>query len=334
MATVTARRVYVPTEGWDAYVGGDLLVDGGNVGAGVYQGRAFPTTTIATGGGVTYDAVTKAYTIAAGVTIEDQEIPGFVILGPGARLLNCHVIGPAAEVTVGRAMVRGTSTGYTGSTAFVDFCTIDPEVTSSYYDGLGPVNLAVTRSVVKNATDGVRAFDYLAANGGRCNLYLESVKVYSLAQQIPDVAGGRDMTHSDGIQLQGNPSGSATDVHLKWCDINARHSTTKGYQPATNEYLSAVMLSPNVGAIRATFTECVLSGAPNLHVINSLAGSLSSTSSLAIVDSRIERPGWLGAGSTADPVVAWSVNAAGTLVTTNTGNTFLDNGSAVSITYV
>ncbi len=303
--------------------GTTMPVPGVNVGAGT-SGHATPTQTITTGGSVSLSGVT--YTISGPVS--NRVIPGFVNLTAAGSLTNCLVTGPPTAQAVGRAIVQGPASG--GQAATVDFCTISPTVPTSYYDGVGSTNLHVTRSVVRNCTDSLRVFDWAAANGGTCNFRFLDSWAGELCQHEPDIAGNRDRTHNDSAQMQGNPNGSATDILIDGSVLDARGSTTDGVIPAVKGSLAGVMVTPagSIGPVKMTVTRSWLLG--GLHTVNCLNANLTSASVVVITDTRFERPGT----DPYAPSVAWSVKATNGPTITNTGNTYIDNGAPVSVTYI
>lgn len=315
-----ARRLQQAVSIFDTFVLGTTEPNGGvNVGAGVI--RAYPTNTISVGGVVSLSGST--YTIAAGATVSNVVIPGFVNLNNGSVLENCVVTAPPTEQTTGRPIVKGP-TGGTTNLAIVRFCTINPTASSPYYDGVGYTNLRVERTWIKNTTDGVAAFDNFS-NGG-CNLLLTGCLIESLAQFRPDYAypGTRPETHNDGAQMQGNGSAtSADDIYFDGCKINARHSTTQGDIPPTLTQIAALMLTPNVGNVHMTYTRGWLLG--GIYCVNAGSNTLSG-SDLVITNNRFERPGT----DAEAPTVALAVDAS--LSLTASGNTYIDNGQPVPVT--
>jgi hypothetical protein len=304
-------------------------IGGVNIGAGIYEERDYPTATAPTGGGITYNSTNKEWTVSAGVTLENRVFPGFVNLGDGARLINCPITGPDAEVTNMRALVQGPST--TGQ-AYLDWCTIDPDIPSAYYDGIGR-GLWVTYTDVKNVVDGIRAFS-TSANGVR--IRAEAVHIHSMTQFAPDYAynggAGRAETHNDGIQCQGNPNGDDTDIYLDGCWIDARHSTTKGDTPPYREQIAAIMITPqsSQGAVHMTYTRGWLSG--GVYCVNAGSDTVDDygPSSLVLTGTRFERPGTNVYGDGRAPDVALALDA--NLIRTLSGNTYEDNGAAVPVT--
>lgn len=289
-------------------------VGGGNVGAGVL--RAYPADIITVDGPVSLSG--SVYTIAAGATVVDRIIPGFVNLGDGATLENCAVTGPTSEVATVRAMVQGPTTGL----AEVRFCTIEPQVASAYQDGVGPRNLLVDRSWITGVTDGARAFN---TAGGPINLELRASLIEFMAQFAPDVPNSRTETHNDGIQVQGTAATVADDdVLIDGCKINARHSTTKGNIPPYRDQISALMMTSNVGQMRVAVRDSWLLG--GIYCINAGSDGLTSATHLTVTGTRFERPGT----DALAPDVALAVDASVTL--THSGNTYIDNGATVPVT--
>lgn len=325
-AGVTYTRTPANPYVWTAPEREDLLADGFvlgvteplggvNVGAGVF-GRLVPEQEIVEEEGVTLGP-DYLWTIAADVTVRDRVIPGRVRLGSGARLVNCVVTGPPQEVAFNTALITGPSTG---PVARVEFCTVDPEVASPYYDGIQS-GLRVQRSWLKNITDGVRGFD---TSVGMCRIRMDGCLIESLTQFTPDYAtGDRPETHNDCAQFQGNPNGSLTDLMFVGCSLNARHSTTKGDVDLLHRAeISALMLSPNVGSVHITFRDGWLRG--GIYCVN--AGSdLLDGSELTLTDSRFERP---GTGPLA-PDIAFAVDDTILPGLTESGNTYIDNGEPV-----
>lgn len=304
----------------DGFILGTTEPDGGvNVGVGVF-GRPTPAETIAEGPDVTLGPDAE-YQIAEGATVSDVIIPGRVRLGVGARLYNCIVTGPPTEVTFNLALVTGPASGPGAS---VDFCTIDPDTASPYYDGIAD-GLTVRRTWIKNVTDGVRAFNQVS---GTCRVRMEGCLIESLAQFTPDYAfpGGRPETHNDCAQMQGNPSGDLNDLYFDGCKFNGRHSTTKGDVAELHRAeIAALMLSPNVGDVHVTFTRGWLLGG----IFCANAGNDALTGSeLTLTDTRFERPGT----DTLAPDVAFAVDDTLLPGLTQSGNVFIDNGEPVPVT--
>lgn len=320
--------------GWsDMWAGGGLIgllkpIGGTNVGGGIFEDRPFPSATLTTGAGITYNATTKRFTLAAGVVIEDKVVPGFLSGAAGSKAINCHIAGPDTEYTGGYlAMVEGPSS--VGQME-LEWCTIDPNVASAYYDGIGR-GVVARYCDVKNVVDGVRGFS-TSVNGVRIQCY--ATHFHSSAQFRPDYANSnRDETHNDVmVQAQGNPSGDDNDLLFDGCWGDGRHSTTKGTLPATRAQISAIMITPqaSVGAVHMTCRNSWLSG--GLYCVNGGSDTVDDygPSSLVLTGNRLERPGTdvYGDGRAPDVAIALDPN----LVRTVSGNVYEDNGAPVPIT--
>ena len=322
MPTVTGSRVFGPAAAF--ILGTTEPVGGSNVGTGIVASAPSANVTV-DGTIVTYNATTEVYTVAAGQTVERKIFPGFVNLAAGATIRNCLVSGPPAEHASDRALVQGPTTGSTRAT--VSFCTIDPTVASPYYDGIHALNIYAERTWIKNTTDGFRVYN---TGGGAINFLGEGCLSESMAQFAPDYVNSRTETHDDAAQMQGTTAAglTAADVYFDGCKLDARHSTTKGNIPPYRTQLSALMLTPNVGPVHSTFTRGWLRG--GMYCINAVHASLSSTSHLTVTSTRFERP---GTGTNA-PSVAFAVKSGSTLTLVQSGNTYIDNAAAVSVTYI
>lgn len=286
-----------------------------NVGAGILG--AMPTTTITNGTGVSISG--QVCTIAPGTIVESRVFPYFVNLGDGAHLINPVFTGPATEQATSRALVQGPSSGK----AYVSWFTVDPQTPSSYYDGLGSANLEVSYGYIRDITDGFRVYNTL---GGPVNYRMYACAVEALAQFMPDVANSRTITHNDGAQLQGTSYGSAPDddVLMIGCSINARRSTTAGNATSGQpDNVAALMLTPNVGAIKLIFRTGWLSG--GVATVNAGADNLAG-SRLEITDTVFEKP-----GTSADSP-SWALLLDASLTRVLSGNTYRSDGTAVGVT--
>jgi hypothetical protein len=305
-------------------------IGGTNVGMGFYENRPEPSVTISTGTGITFNNTTKAYAIST--TVEDRVIPGFVDLTSTGYLINCHVIGPAVEITTGnRALVAGPSSGQ----GRVDWCTIDPQTPSAYYDGFGH-GIWARFCDVKNVIDGVRGHS-TSVNGFRGKF--EACEFHHAVQFAPDYANGnRQETHNDVlIQCQGNPNAPGATALLKCADIffdgcrgNARHSTTKGDIPPYRDQIAAIMMTPAVGPCYMTFTRGWLYG--GIYCVNAGSNELNDGSALIITDTRFEKPGTDAFGDGRAPDIALGLDSG--LIRTASGNTYISDGTNVSVSSV
>lgn len=306
---------------------GALDIGTTNIGAGIFQGRPFPTATISVGSGITFNSTSKRYTIST--VVEDKVIPGFVTLTETGVIRNCHLAAPATEYTSGfTAMVEGPAT--TGS-GLVEWCTIHPNVASAYYDGIGR-GITARYTDVAGVIDGTRAFS-TSVNGFRGRF--EACSFHDSPQFAPDYAysGTRPETHNDvGIQAQGNPNGDNDDIYYDGCRINARHSLTQGNLPPYRAQIAAIMITPqaSVGAVHMTYTRGWLYGGDYCVNAGSDTVSLYGGSSLVITNTRFERPGTNMFGDGRAPTVALAVDSG--LALTAFGNTYIDNGLPVPVT--
>lgn len=319
--------------GWsDPWVGGTLIgtlkpVGGTNVGAGLLEGRPYPTATIATGTGITYNATSKRYTISTVVT--DRVIPGFVTLTATGELENCEIQAPPVEYTSGyTALVEGPATVGQGK---IRWTTIKPTVASAYYDGIGR-GVEAYYCDVQGVIDGVRGFS-TSVNGARIQCY--AVHFHSSPQFRPDYAhsGGRPETHNDiVIQAQGNPNGDDNDILFDGCWGDARHSTTQGTTPATRDQIAAIMITPaaSQGAVHMTYRNGWLTG--GIYCVNGGSDGVDDygPSSLVLTGNRFERPGTDVYGDGRAPDVAIALDSH--LIRTVSGNVYEDNGLPVPVT--
>lgn len=311
--------------GWlDTFVLGTTEPVGGvNVGAGVFEGRAFPTQTITTGGAVSYNSGNGIYTITSG-TYEDLVIPGFVQLSAGVVLINCHIKATVTEQTSERQLAQGPTTS---GQAELRFCTIDPQTPSPFYNGMSQ-GIKAVRCWIKNCTDGIKAYS-ASASGAR--IRGEGCLIDNLSQFRPDYADDvpyRPETHNDGIQFHNTLD--AADVSFLGCKFNGRHSLTAGDVPATQTQIAAVMFTViGGGESHGSFDYCWFLG--GMYCVN--AGSDSAEmadSSLSITNSRFERPGTDEYGDSRAPAAALAIDSS--LNFTDGGNTYIDNGQPVPIT--
>jgi hypothetical protein len=325
------------TIGWaDPWEAGALVgtlkpVGGTNVGAGIFEDRPTPTATLPFTGlpaGVTYNSTTKRFSLAAGVVLRDLVIPGFVTGAAGSELENCRIVGPATEYTGGYlAMVEGPSTS---GQMTLRWCTIDPDVASAYYDGIGR-GVAAYYCDVKNVVDGVRAMS-TSVNGARIQCY--ACHFHSAVQFRPDYANGdRNETHNDvGCQCQGNPNGDDNDILFDGCWSDARHSLTKGTLPPTHVQIAAVMITPasTQGAVHMTYTRGWLTGGDYCFNAGSNGVNAYGPSSVVVTYNRFERPGTNTYGDGKAPNVALALDPS--LARVVTGNVYEDNGAPVPVT--
>lgn len=318
--------------GWsDPFAGSGLgtvePIGGVNVGAGFYQDRPFPTATITIGNGVTFNSTAGRYTVAAGVTIENVVIPGFLTLADGALARNVYVKAPPTEKLAGQALVEGPNTLGQGR---IEWSTIAPEVASAYYDGIGR-GIRAYACDVYDITDGTRGFS-TSVNGVRIQCY--ATEFHHAAQWRPDYAtSNRAETHNDvGVQGQGNPNGDDNDLYFEGCRVNARHSLTKGTGSPTRNQIAAIMVTPaaSVGAVHLTYKNGWLYG--GIFCVNAGSDGVNSfgPSSVVITGNRIERPGTDIFGDGRAPDVALAIDP--TLARTISGNVYVDNGAPVPIT--
>jgi hypothetical protein len=321
--------------GWsDPFASGLLIgyvkpIGGTNVGAGIFEARPYPTATLTTGTGITYNATSKRFSLAAGVVIEDKVIPGFLSGAIGSKAINCVLAGPPAEYTGGyTAMVEGPAT--IGQME-LEWCTIAPTVASAYYDGIGR-GVKASYCDVKGVIDGTRGFS-TSVNGVRIQCY--ATHFHSSPQFRPDYAysGTRGETHNDVVvQCQGNPNGDDNDLLFDGCNGDARHSTTQGTTPATRDQISAIMITPSasVGAVHMTYKNGWLSG--GLYCVNGGSDGVDDygPSSLVLTGNRMERPGTDVYGDGRAPDVAIALDTH--LIYTVSGNVYEDNGAPVPVT--
>lgn len=314
-----------PAPPWsDPFVHRETKPSASNTGVGYYEDRDVPTINATGSTGVSYNSGSKVYTVASGITVENRVFHGFVDLGNNAYLRNCHIIGPPSEVTTVRALVQGPSTS---GQATIEFCTIDPQTASAYYDGIGR-GIFARRCHIMNVTDSVRAFS-TSSNGAR--IRVEDCLLERMAQFSPDYVNTRGETHNDHIQFQGNPHGNNDDIVLDGCAVNARHSLTKGDIPPYRAEIAAVMMTPqnSVGAAHGKVIYCWLEG--GMYCVN--AGSnnaLMSSSSLEVSDCKFERPGTDAYGDGRAPT--WALGVDNSLNFIGVGNTYIDNGQPVPVT--
>lgn len=271
-------------------------------------------------------------TLAAGDVLTGKRINGFVDMVPGARLSNCYVAGPTAEITSGtRPLIRVTAapSAVGGPRAEIEFCTIRPQVPSARVDGVGYRSYHMTRSIVQDTTDGWRFFADAGSNG-LVNVLVEDTALLNLVQFRPDYANGnRAETHNDGAQGEYN-AGGEDDAVFDGVSINPQFVTYAGTQPLVAPPLnqSAFMVSPNSGLGDRVFLKVQYSWLyRGVYTINAGAGT-NSLGGLWLLNNRFERPGAPGvpAGNPEKSIVIDT-----TMPRTVTGNTYMDNGAAAPI---
>ncbi len=291
-------------------------VGGVNVGAGVIA--AYPTTNIPIGGAVSYNSSNGVYTITSG-TWENYVIPGFAECSADVVLRNCAIIGTVTEQTSERQLVKGPTTS---GQMTLEYCTVDPQTPSAYYNGISQGVKAV-RSWIKNTTDGIKAYS-TSSNGAR--IRCEGVLIDQLTQFAPDYAASRTETHNDCIQTHH----FLDTVELVGCKLNGRHSLTKGDIPPYRAQIAAVMCTViSGGEFRLTLDQCWLLG--GIYCVNAGSDSVEMADSyLTITNSRFERPGTDQFGDGRAPSIALVVDNS--LNFTGSGNTYIDNGQPVPVT--
>lgn len=296
-----------------------------NVGAGIFEGRAFPTEQLVAGSGVSYNATTKRWTIST--TVTNKVIVGFVTLTATGVIENCHVSAPATEYTAGfAALVEGPATSGQG---IVRWCTIAPNLPSAWYDGVGR-GILISYSDIFDVVDHFRAFS-TSANGVRINAI--ACDMHSAAQFRPDYAysggTGRAETHNDIIQAQGNPNGDDDDLSFYGCRGDARHSLSAGTIPATRAQIAAIMITPasSQGAVHMAWDWGWLLG--GMYCVNAGSDGVNAygPSSMRITYTRFERPGTNIYGDGRAPDIALACDPS--LIVDHHHNTYIDNGATV-----
>lgn len=326
----------------DAFTLGVTEPTDANSGAGVI--RPFPTIVI-----------TGDVTVPNGTVLADRIIDGKVnLVGTGA-LENCYLRGPA-DGSVGdqRTIIRtdsatGNFTGavdvrdvnFTGAIGSTDtsgpgghsanipvpnvrFCTIRPSNPTSYMGGIGNKNYYAYRCNITETVDGFAVF---ASTPFLSNTRGEGNYAASLAQFRPDPAnGGRDHTHNDIVQYQGNQGGPLDSIWIG-NGFNGRRSNVSGTLPpeTTPAFIATFTISVSVpvgaGEVNTYVTKNWLRG--STQIFN--GGSPDNAAGeITVIDNLFERPGLAADGPTRSLVI----HSNSTRITTP-ANHYLDDGTTV-----
>jgi hypothetical protein len=277
------------------------------------------------------EVVNGNVTIAAGETVSDKWINGFVDMVPGARLRNCYVAGPATQITSGtRPLVRVTQapTAVGGTRAEMEYVTIRPQTPSARVDGVGYRSFHMVRSIVQDTTDG---WGFFADNGsnGLVNVLVEDSALLSLVQFRPDVPINRSHTHNDGAQGQYN-SGGENDAVWDGCSINPQFVTYAGTQPLETpvQHQAAFMVSPNAGLGDRVYLKVQYSWLyGGVYTVNS-GTDTNDLGGIWLLNNRFERPGAPGVPA-GNPEKSIVIDAS--MPRTVSGNTYMDTGDPVPV---
>lgn len=265
--------------------------------------------------------VTGTVTVSAGQTLENVIVVGRVVMtGANPTLRNVEVRG---NISSGEAQVVDTTAA---TNALIDFCEIWNTTGWGGANGVGKKNFTLNRSYVHHVVDCVR-INNTANHGGPV---AATVRDSLLGEQIldtPDPLYTRTdkKTHSDGIQIE-----DGTGILIEGCTIPGMHTTdgTSSVVNTTSSYpftpvtsggiahpqaLSAIMISPYSGAvISVTIRQNFLGGGEvTINGADSASGS--------ITNNKFYR--------TSLQSVAIYPTSGGT---TRSGNTYIDNGAAVT----
>lgn len=270
------------------FVLGETEASPDNTGGGTYvesdgSQRAAPTIVVNTD-----------ITVGPGQVYEDRIINGRLLVDGSAtpgRARNCIVRGSATPPTSGSTLnlvsiINLPATLVEGAPqAILENVTIDPQVASNWWAGIGNKNYKTIRCLIRNVVDGYSIFSSTA--DGIVNVSDEGSYVGELTRFAPDVAYNnttpRDETHDDCIQNQGskdNPIFTGTT-------LNARQSQTKSSPlPPVRSNLAAVMLNANTQTRAGIILrKAVLKGGIFCVNVGIASGYVEMT------DCKVERPG-------------------------------------------
>lgn len=211
-------------------------------GTGSYANRPLNTGT---------DTINANVTLAAGETMSNKIINGYVDMTNTSSLINCRVRGnasPPTTVTGSRPLVRVTdhTVASGGSRAQIIHCDIEPQTPSPYWEScVGNRGYEVTRSRLAGTSD---IFGVFGANslGGYANIRVkDSFSPFMVFWQAasPGIVHPSDInTHNEFAQFQGN-LGTVDDVVFDGNAIYARFDLTKGSTPTAPAEVPATVFA-------------------------------------------------------------------------------------------
>lgn len=176
----------------------------------------------------------------AGAVIENLDIFGKVIIqAANVTIRNCRIRGGVATSNVG--LVTCFSAACTG--ARIEFCELRPDNPSVWWDGVIGHGYTAYRNHVYWTVDGFGA--YLASGEGLdVGVQIQGNYVHDLSLISPDPNHSDNLTHSDGIQVQGGWSGQIVGNNIQgfWQPNNG--TGWPGYDPAHNDPMNGA-INPN-----------------------------------------------------------------------------------------
>lgn len=266
----------------------------------------------------------------AGTVIENLDVFGKItVQAANVTIRNCRVRGHNAQATNG-GIIQATSAACSG--LVVEDCLLVPDYVHVYWTGIIGHDYTVRRTEVYGTVDGFGVYNTTNANGA-ANVTISACWVHDLAYIEPDPNHGDNRTHNDCIQVQGN-----SNITISGNLLEANASATLG-TPGLNPYSpsvtgQAIGLTPNVGPItNVTISDNWLDyGASSITII---PGSHGTSTTAIITGNRFGRNQVLVGGVrrpiTVDPSLTIPNFPASTGPDTASGNTWLDNGSPVTI---
>lgn len=279
-------------------------------------------------GGLTPHSGTFTVTAAmSGQTISNLNISGNLIIDSGVT-----------EVHFVNCLIRGV--GFTGSDLIkinapvsanitFDFCEIRSDDNWIGAIGIGRDGMVVRRCYVHHLTDAIR----VTGN----DTVVEGNVLGPLLLRTPDIQTRTDnKTHSDVIQIEGGArarirgnklfamattDGSSNVTHILSADPFTPTTSTDTNGRAHPQALSALMFTPNVGAVTDFLVEGNWIYGGEIAINAGSAGN--STSIGSIINNKFDRNQWY-LGHTID------IDPTGTDITA-TGNVYMDNSAAVTV---
>lgn len=256
------------------FVVGETYPDETTVGAGVI--RPYPTAE--------HHGVLELYG-DAGAPIVDTIFYDLVrIYGHGYTFENCVFRGPVERVEGSNIVfVDAQSSG-----TVLRYCDINPQTPSSHWNGIGYKRYRLEQCHVWGTTDCAAAFARGDDDDPSADVKIIGSWLERLSQFKPDVAGNRDVTHNDCIQLQGNV-GPADDVLIDGSRLDGYHSSEQSEpSPPQHTQISAIMCTPNQqDQICLTLRNSWITG--GIQTLNA-GSSANALSVLRITDNIWEKP--------------------------------------------
>jgi hypothetical protein len=273
-----------------------------------------------------------------GTTLENTIINGNVTFnGTNQTLRNCWVRGPIAG---GGHMVNCEAQALTIFNAVIEDCLIVPQTVVQGVDGIRGWHLTAKRNRIYHTIDGFSVFRPAAAAGqGQVDILVDILGnwVSDLAKFCPEPGRNpQDGTHNDCIQHQGGSNVlirgnrlQGTISQVPGVGDTGGFNTTQGPPECTvtaNQQVNAgIILNDNASEpLNALIEDNWFYGGSTS--INIRDNTLDQTQLLATIrNNRFDRTQWFQSPSP-HAIVKFSANQI-----TATGNTFMDNGAAVTV---